>query len=269
MLGLWEFATGVGDQARRGLTGPRRLLVDAAGYLIGMALAGLSAIRRGKAVHPHGAVYEAELVVPSHDGPLRHTELFGFPGRRPALVRFSRSLGLPRPLPDLLGMSLRVPDAYGPGCHQDFLMVTSVDAPLLHHIFVPASDVQQRPYSSSLPYRTGGLTVLLGALPRTQSPRAGGGNELERLAAAASTGRLVFDLAVAEVWGRFRPVAELRVGGLLPPETDALQFNPWNIGGGLELVGLLNRLRDYAYPLSQRAWGRPEEPRSRRRWKPQ
>ena len=66
----------------------------------------------------------------------------------------------------------------------------------------------------------------------------------------------MFDLAVAEVWGRFRPVAELRVAAPLPPETDALRFNPWNAGGGLEPTGLLNRLRDYAYPLSQRAWGR-------------
>ena len=32
-------------------------------------------------------------------------------------------------------------------------MVSSVDLPVLHHIFLPAGDVQQRPYSSSLPYR--------------------------------------------------------------------------------------------------------------------
>jgi hypothetical protein len=58
------------------------------------------------------------------------------------------------------------------------------------------------------------------------------------------------------VWGRFRPVAELRVGDPLPPAADALRFNPWNTGGGLELTGVLNRLRDVAYPLSQRAWAR-------------
>jgi hypothetical protein len=182
--------------------------------------------------------------------------LFGSSARRPALVRFSRSLGLPRPLPDLLGMSLRVPDAYGAGRDQDFLMVTSVDAPVLHHLFVPAGDVQQRPYSSSLPYRAGGETFLVGALPRRESPRVEGGDELERLAAAAATGALVFDLAVAAVWGRFRPVAEIRVEDPLPPEADALRFNPWNTGGGLEPAGLLNRMRDHAYPLSQRAWGR-------------
>jgi hypothetical protein len=244
-----------GDNARRGLAGWRRLAVDAAGYTLGLALAGVSALRRGKAVHPHGAVYAAELVVPSHRDALGRTELLGAPGRRPALVRFSRSLGLPRPLPDLLGMSLRVPDAYGTGRNQDFLMVSSIDAPVMHHLFVPARDVQQRPYSSSLPYRAGGETFLVGVLPRSDSPRVEGGNELERLAAAAGTGALVFDLAVAEVWGRFRAVAELRVGDPLPPETDALRFNPWNAGGGIEPTGLLNRLRDYAYPLSQRAWG--------------
>ena len=244
----------IGDNARRGLTGPWRLVVDVAGYALGLALAGLAAVRRGKAVHPHGAVYEAELVVPSTSDALGSTELFGTCGRRPALVRFSRSLGLPRPLPDLLGMSVRVPDAYGTERHQDFLMVTTVDAPLIHHLFVPASDVQQRPYSSSLPYRAGDRKLVVGALPRPESPRFEGGNELERLAAAACTGALVFDLAVAEVWGRFRPVAELRVGARLPIEADATRFNPWNTGGGLTPTGLLNRLRDYAYPLSQRAW---------------
>lgn len=37
---------------------------------------------------------------------------------------------------------------------------------------------------------------------------------------------------------------------------DALRFNRFNSGGGLQPVGVLNRLRDYAYPLSQRAWAR-------------
>ena len=246
----------IGENARLGLRAPHRLAVDAAGFAIGGVLAGVAALRRGKAVHPHGAVYAADLVVERQRGELGGTKLFGSAATHPALVRFSRSLGLPRPLPDLLGMSVRVLNVYGAELHQDFLMVTSVDVPVLHHVFVPAGHVQQRPYSSSLRYRTGDRTFLAGALPRADSPRFEDGNELERLAAAAATGQLVFDLAVAEVWGRFRPVAELRVGNPLPPEADALRFNPWNTGGGLELTGFLNRLRDIAYPLSQRAWGR-------------
>jgi hypothetical protein len=246
----------VGGNAHRGLGAPGRRAVDAAGSGVGLVLAGLAAIRRGKAVHPHGLVFEAELVVRGGSNGLEQARLFAGPGRRSALVRFSRSLGLPQPLPDLLGMSVRVPDAYGPGCHQDLLMVTSVDAPLMHHLFVPTNDAQRRPYSSSLPYRVGGRSLIVGALPRPDSPRPGKGHELERLTAAAATGTLVFDLAVAEPLGRFQPVAELHIGDPLPPEADALRFNPWNTGGGLEPAGVLNRLRDYAYPLSQRAWAR-------------
>ena len=42
--------------------------------------------------------------------------------------------------------------------------------------------------------------------------------------------------------------------GLTPP-AEALRMHPYNCGGGLEPVdGLVNRLRDYAYPLSQAAW---------------
>jgi len=249
-------ATIEGGDAERRPVGPRGRAVDAAGYAVGLALAGLAAVRGGKAVHPHGAMHEAELVVRGGLDAPDGAELFATRGRHAAVVRFSRSLGLPRPLPDLLGMSVRVLDAYGPGQDQDFLMVTSIDAPMFHHLFVPASDVQQRAYSSSLPYKAGDAVFLVGALPRPDSPRVGAGDELDRLAAAAATGALVFDLAVAEVWGRFRPVAELRVGDRLPAEADALRFDPWNAGGGLEPAGVLNRLRVAAYPMSQRAWGR-------------
>jgi hypothetical protein len=43
--------------------------------------------------------------------------------------------------------------------------VTSADYPLLHHIFLLARDVQQRPYTSSLPYRAKDDLFLVGAAP--------------------------------------------------------------------------------------------------------
>jgi hypothetical protein len=54
--------------------------------------------------------------------------------------------------------------------------------------------------------------------------------------------------------GRFQPVGEIRIGARLPDELDAIQMNPINCGGGLQPAGFLNRLRDYAYPLSQAGW---------------
>jgi hypothetical protein len=182
-----------------------------------------------------------------------------------AVVRFSRSIGVPRPIPDLLGASLRVLDAYGEGRHQDALMVTSVDLPVLHHAFVPATDFQQRPYTSSLPYRAGDETFLLGLVPDDASPRPAGVDEFERLDRAARTGRLVFGLAVAPIGGRFRRVAILHVGERLPSSLDALPFDPLTCGGGLRPIGFLNRLRDYAYPMSQAAWARRGGRRAKQR----
>jgi hypothetical protein len=227
-----------------------------AGIPIGAVLALLAAARRGKAVHPHGDVYAARLVVAGVAAAPPAAQLLATPGEHAALVRFSRSLGVPRPLPDLLGMSIRVLDAYGDGRHQDFLLVSSIDRPVLHHLFVPATDVQQRPYSSSLPFRAGRRRFIVGALPHPDSPRPAGETELERVRIAAATGRLRFRLAVAAPMGRFAPVAEVHVGAPLPGVVDALRFRPLAAGGGLEPVGLLNEMRRYAYPMSQWTWGR-------------
>jgi hypothetical protein len=247
-------------------TRPAQLALDAAGYTVGGTLAALAALRGGKAVHPHGAVHRARLALDGSPHAPVASDLLSTPAEHPAIVRFSRSIGLPRPLPDLLGMSIRVLDAYGPGAHQDFLLVTSVDLPVLHHVFLPAGDVQDRPYSSSLPYRAGDERVLVGALPDPSSPRPDGEDELDRLARAAATGRLAFALAVAPLEGRFRRVGTLHVDAPLPPSADALRFNPFNTGGGLELAGVLNQLRDYAYPLAQAAWGRqPDRAAAQRR----
>jgi hypothetical protein len=198
------------------------------------------------------------LRVPGGPAAPSAARLLSEPGEHEAIVRFSRSVGLPRPLPDLLGMSVRVLHAYGEDRHQDVLLVTSVDLPLLHHVFVPAGDVQDRIYSSSRPFSAGDERFLLGALPRHDSPRPRGGDELSRLARAAATGELRFDLAVAPLGGRFRRVAELHVGERLGPELDALRFNPFNCGGGMRPSGVFNRWRATAYPLSQAAWRRTE-----------
>jgi hypothetical protein len=96
----------------------------------------------------------------------------------------------------------------------------------------------------------------VGALPDRRSPRPDGGDELKRLERAADTRQFRFRLAVASPRGRFRPVAELRIGTPLSAQADALRFNPWNTGGGMAPAGVLNGARDRAYKLSQAAWRR-------------
>jgi hypothetical protein len=243
-----------------------RLPAQATGWSLGTVLGITAALRGGKAVHPDGAAYDAQLSVAGAGpglGPPA-AELLSGPGDHRAVVRFSRAVGLPRGVPDLLGLAIRVLDAYGSGRHQDLLLISSADHPVLHHLFLPARDVQQRPYTSSLPYQAGGRRFLIGALPDARSPRPDGPDEFARLKRAAHTGRLRFQLAVAELDGRFEPVGDLRIGAPLPPDADALRFNPWNTGGGLAPAGVLNQARDRAYRLSQAGWRRTAPQGARR-----
>jgi hypothetical protein len=212
-----------------------RALGAAGGAVTGTVLAGVSALRRSKSVHPRGTVREATVTIAGGPAAPAASTLLSRPGEHRALVRFSRSLGLPHPLPDLLGMAIRVLDAYGDGAHQDFLLISSADAPVLHHLFVPAAHVRQRPFSSSLPYAAGEDTVLIGALPAGER----------------------FALAVARPAGRFAAVGHVELGDRLPDTANGMRFNVReNTGGGLEPTGVLNRMRDLAYPMSQWAWGR-------------
>ena len=223
----------LGTHARRGLSAPARVAVDAAGMAAGRAFEAVSRLRGAKSLHPYGAVYEGTVRIRGGVDGIPADSLLGRPAEYHALVRISRSLGLPESLPDLMGIALRLPDVHGPGRHQDLLMVTSVDAPLLHHVFLPVRDPRRRPYSSSLPYRIGDRLWLIGARAR---------------------GEQRFDLLVAPMMGFFAPVGELELGARLPDELEGTRFNPWNTGGGLEPATFLNRLRDYAYPLSQAGW---------------
>lgn len=235
---------------------PGRAL-DAVARPTGALFKWMSRLRGAKAAHPAGAVYEAVLRVHGGAHVPSAATLLGTPAEHRAVVRFSRSLGLPPRLPDLYGIAIRLPEVHGPGSHQDLLMVTSVDAPLLHHIFIPVVDPQQAPYSCSLPYRAGDERFLVGVQPVAASPRLPGRTVDEKLERAAATGKLRFALSVAPLAGRFAPVGELRVGQRLPDEANGIRFNPWNTGGGLEPAGALNRLRAHAYPASQEGWEKP------------
>lgn len=194
----------------------------------------LSRARGRRIFHPSGAVFDAALAVGAG---LPGTALFRPGARHAAVVRLSRGLGLPEPLPDFLGLAVRVPDAYGAGRHQDLLLVTSGSAPLVRHALVPASRYAGHVLTSVLPYDVGGRRLLFAAVP------AGG-------VAAGVPG--AFRIAVAGRAGGWDDVAELALGPRRSETVDEdLRFDPWHTGGGLRPAGFLNRLRAAAYPASQ------------------
>jgi hypothetical protein len=124
------------------------------------------------------------------------------PAVHPGVVRFSRSLGLPELSPDILGMAIRLEDAHGPERPQDLLLVTSGDGAVIHHLFAPG--VVLRPAVLERARLSGeGSAFLVGARLAPGSPRPeGNGSEFADLDAAASTGRLRYDIGVAPVNGR-------------------------------------------------------------------
>lgn len=179
-----------------------------------------------------GSAWSATLHVPA--GGRTGSPVFDEPGDLPAIVRISRGAGMPEPLPDAIGVAVRLCDVHGPGLHQDFLLISSVDAPVLHHLILPGI-VPGQSYSSVLPYRIGGRLRLVGALPR---------------------GRGAFDLALAPFGGRFAPVGRLVLGDRLDDATsEALRFNPWHTGGGIEPAGPLQGWRRSSYRGSQEGRG--------------
>jgi hypothetical protein len=216
----------------------------------------LSQARRKRGFHPFGVGFDARLTPRGEE-----VGAAAFDREAEAQVRLSRALGLPEWLPDPCGLAIRVPDAYGPGEHQDLLLVTSTSPPGGRHALMPSRGFGDLPYSTVLPYRVRGETVLIGA--RALVPRPG-----PKLADLRSrqVGGLEFELAIAGITGEWRPVARLELGERLSPEhTERLHFDPTNTGGGLELVGLLNKLRGPAYGASQegreaayRRFGTPE-----------
>ena len=187
----------------------------------------LSSGRGRRIFHPRGTAYAARFSA-APDG--LGAAIFAIGFEHQALVRLSRGLGIRPPLPDVFGLAVRLPDAYGPGAHQDFLLASSGDGALGRRLLRPALAPGAGLYSSLLPYEIGGQRLLVGAR------------------ATASRPTTAFELLVASPGGTWRPVGRLTLGQRLDDSVArALRFDPWNSGGGIIPVGLINRLRAAAY----------------------
>jgi hypothetical protein len=232
----------------------------AAGPAVAAAFSALAALRRKRSLHPIGVGYQGVLQVPA-DAPARPgIPLFRAGAAHPALLRFSRGAGLPEPLPDALGVAIKLPDAHGPGADQDLLLTSSYDRPLFRRLLFPARSFLRGAFSTALPYDLGGERVVLLLVPvhvrggRSADGTGHGpsGGAMRELRAAAPDG-LWFELRTATAFGRSRPLATVTIDApLAADQTKTLHFNPWTTGPGIRPSGWLNLLRDAAYRASQR-----------------
>lgn len=218
-----------------------------AGVAAAAVMGAASAVRRKRVFHPDGVGYHATFHVTGADhGALLLDEA----GTHPAVVRLSRGVGLPETLPDFLGLALRITDAHGPGDHQDVLLVSSMSRPWLRHALLPVRSFDHVRYSTLVPYRVGGRTVLFGA--RRLDDDAPPATQVSHLRDGVPPPR--FALELAEPRGGWEPIGVLELGERLSPdESTALRFDPSHSGGGIEPIGVVQAVRRLAYRSSQAA----------------
>jgi hypothetical protein len=232
----------------------------AAAPAVAAAFSTLAALRRKRSLHPIGVGYQGLLQVSARAPARPGVPLFRAGAAHSARLRFSRGAGLPEPLPDALGVAIKLPDAHGPGADQDLLLTSSSDRPLLRRLLFPARSFLRAAFSTALPYELGGERVVFLLVPvqvRGGSSAGGAGRgrsggALGELRAAAADG-LRFELRTATTFGRSRPLATVTTNApLTAGQSETLRFNPWTTGPGIRPSGWLNLLRDAAYRASQR-----------------
>lgn len=193
-------------------------------------LAAGSRARGARVFHPDGAAYTARVLITSGDFGLGAAT-----GTHLGMVRLSRGIGLPAPLPDFLGLALRIYKASSPAEHQDLLLASSASPFPLRHLLVPARHFGSPTYSSLTRFRTpDGTLVTVEARPDGSA--------------------MQYDLLVATGTGPPSPIGSVVLDQKVPDsEGQALRFDVWRNRGLLEPVGWLNRLRRPAYRASQAA----------------
>jgi hypothetical protein len=215
-----------------------------------------SRVRGRRSLHPVGIGCKGWLEV-FGDRRWRDVPLFELAATRPALVRCSRAVGLPEPLPDILGIAVKLPNAYGPGGDQDLLFSSVPDQPPLRGVLLPRRSFLLGAFSTLLPYRVGRKRIVLWLRPVKTRP------EDRRGHAFAELSRAVARTVGYELWaggGLRRPqrIGRLSLTERLPADhTEALRFNPWVTGPGIRPTGWINRLRRPSYEASQQGWRPP------------
>jgi len=216
---------------------------SALGRLLAVPLGALARWRSGKPMHPRGAVFDAVLERTGADVGLPWVDE---PRSDAVLVRFSRGTGVPAPLPDLLGLAVRLPDEPEP---VDLLLTSTGRGPLGRLVPVPRRDAAAF-YSSIMGYRSDAGTLRLAAVPEDDAVPS----EPRPLADEVARGRVRFRLVVARGLGAWRPFARLTLTAPRAPLDPDVRFDAvLHPPHGLVPDGPMARLRQPAYARARAA----------------
>ena len=201
----------------------------AGGQVLRAATRLVSARPAAKPLHPRGSVVRGTLHrFGAGDG--TGAAWLDEAGDDRVLVRQSRAIGLPRPVPDIFGLAVRVPT--GSGRHGDLLFASTGLGRLTRFALTAALSPYGRPMTTLLPYRTPAGPVLLSAVFRDER---------------------TLSLAWALRAGSWHPFAQLSLDDAPVDEADApVSFDPVrNVPPGLETYPWVRRLREPSYPTAR------------------
>lgn len=209
-------------------------VASAAGGALAALFRAVGELRRDRALHPRG-VSAAALVRTTGRAASGLTWL-DEEGATEVTVRFSRATGLPRPLPDIHGVAVRVPgSALGRVAPADLLFAGTGDSRLGRFLLVPRLRPDVGPLTTLLPYRSARGPLLLRLVP------TGGSRDDDPVPAG-------YALSYAVGTGPWREVGDLRVGALLPEPVDRVRHDPvLNLLPGTRQYGFVARLREPSY----------------------
>jgi hypothetical protein len=212
--------------------------------------------RSGRAVHTRGTAVDATLTIDPGSATGR---ALGGPRSRPAVVRASKSIGLPGRIPDLLGMALRI--SAGNDGLIDVLLASTGRRGLAHMALLPSGNWWGRPYSTVLPYVVDGRRLVLGL--EADAGIVPAGADPADVTTAVRNGPVAFTVSEMPVLGERRAIGRLVLESVRE-DGPSITFDPiLNALPRLHPVRPLSALREWAYTGSRR--GRAAEPASLRR----
>ncbi|GEP33992.1 hypothetical protein NSZ01_17600 [Nocardioides szechwanensis] len=206
------------------LTAAVRGASSVGGAVLCGATRALAAVRpAAKPLHPQGRVLEACLYRHGVEPPLG-VEFLDTVSTDEVVVRESRAIGLPRQLPDIHGLAIKMTNA--DGTTGDLLFATTGSGRLSRFVLTFSKSTYGRPLTTLLPYSTSAGPIVLGA-------RAVGFSTVELRCSVGD--------------GEWRHFADLRLSETVGADQD-ISFDPVrNQLPGLEQYGWVTRLRAPAY----------------------